>query len=103
RDAGRAELQQARDVARHSIAASRARVRGALVLDPPGQAVAMSDVIDAIHAAAPESAASGGLDGGVSLGGPEKGATGPSVALLGDLPTVSLRDGVKETIESFRG
>jgi len=34
---------------------------------------------------------------------PEKGDTGPFVALLGDLPTVSLRDGVKETIESFRG
>jgi UDP-glucuronate 4-epimerase len=100
---GRAELQHARDVARQFIAASRARVDGALVLDPPGQAVAMSDVIDAIHAAVPESAGSVGFDDVVSMGVPEKGDTAPFVALLGDLPTVSLRDGVNETIESFRG
>jgi UDP-glucuronate 4-epimerase len=100
---GRAELQHARDVARQFIAASRARVEGALVLDPPGQAVAMRDVIDAIHAAVPESAGSVGFDDVVSMGVPEKGDTAPFIALLGDLPTVSLRDGVTETIESFRG
>ena len=37
------------------------------------------------------------------VGVPEKGDTGPFVALLGDLPTMPLREGVAETIESFRG
>jgi UDP-glucuronate 4-epimerase len=100
---GRAELQHARDVARQFIAASRAQAQGAIVLDPPGQPVAMSDVIDAIHAAVPESVSSVGFDDVVSISVPEKGETGPFIALLGDLPTVSLRDGVNETIESFRG
>ena len=59
---GRAELQHARDVARQFIATSRTPVEGAIVLDPPGSPVAMSDVIDAIHAVVPESADSVGFD-----------------------------------------
>jgi nucleoside-diphosphate-sugar epimerase len=99
---GRAELQHARDVARQFIAASRAPVEGAVVLDPPGRAVAIADVVAAIHAAAPDSAATVGFDDIVSLGVPEQGDTAPFVALLGDLPTVTLEEGVAETIESFR-
>jgi nucleoside-diphosphate-sugar epimerase len=99
---GRAELQHARDVARQFIAASRAPVEDAIVLDPPGRPVAMSDVIDAIHAAVPESAAAVGFDDVVAIGVPEKGDSRAFIALLGDLPTVSLREGVAETIESFR-
>jgi UDP-glucuronate 4-epimerase len=99
---GRAELQHARDVARQFIAASRAVVEGAIVLDPPGRPVAMSEVIDAIHAAVPESVNSVGFDDVVPIGIPEKGDTTKFVALLGDLPTVPLREGVAETIESFR-
>ena len=63
----------------------------------------MSAVIDAINAAVPGSVDSVGFDDVVPIGVPEKGDTAPFVALLGDLPTVSLRDGVNETIESFRG
>jgi hypothetical protein len=36
------------------------------------------------------------------MGVPEQGDTAPFVALLGDLPTVPLREGVAETVESFR-
>lgn len=100
---GRAELQHARDVARQFIAASRARVDGALVLDPPGRPVAMAEVVDAIHAAAPGSQETIGFDDVVSFGVPEQGDTTTFVALLGELPTVPLQEGVAETIESFRG
>jgi UDP-glucuronate 4-epimerase len=100
---GRAELQHARDVARQFIAASRASVEGSIVLDPPGQPVAMAEVIAAIHAAVPESADAVGFDDVVSISVPEQGDTAPFIALLGDLPTVPLREGVAETIEGFRG
>ena len=99
---GRAELQHARDVARQFIAASRAQVEGSPVLDPPGQPVSMAEVVEAIHAAAPGSADTVGFDDVVSMGVPEQGDTAAFIALLGDLPTVPLREGVAETIESFR-
>jgi nucleoside-diphosphate-sugar epimerase len=100
---GRAEMQHARDVARQFIAAARAGVEGATVLDPPGQPTSMAEVVDAIMAAAPEAAGAVGFDDVVSIGVPEQGDTASFVALLGDLPTISLREGVAETIESFRG
>jgi UDP-glucuronate 4-epimerase len=99
---GRAELQHARDVARQFIAASRAGIEGNAVLDPPGRPVEMAEVVDAIHAAAPSSADTVGFDNVVSLGVPEQGDSTAFVALLGDLPTMPLREGVGETIESFR-
>jgi nucleoside-diphosphate-sugar epimerase len=100
---GRAELQHARDVARQFIAASRATVEGAVVLDPPGQPTSMAEVFDAILAAAPEAADKIGFDDIVGVGVPDKGDTASFVALLGELPTIPLREGVAETIESFRG
>jgi nucleoside-diphosphate-sugar epimerase len=99
---GRAELQHARDVARQFIAASRSRVEAAVILDPPGRPVAMAEVVDAIHAAAPASQETVGFDDVVLLGVPEQGNTASFIALLGDLPTMPLRQGVAETIESFR-
>ena len=100
---GRAELQHARDVARQFIAASRASVEGAAVLDPPGQPTSIAEVVDAIVEAVPESAGAVGFDDVVGVGVPEQGDTASFVELLGDLPTISLREGVAETIESFRG
>jgi UDP-glucuronate 4-epimerase len=100
---GRAELQHARDVARQFIAASRATVQGAAVLDPPGQPASIAEVVDAIVEAAPESAGAVGFDDVVGVGVPEQGDSASFVALLGELPTISLREGVAETIESFRG
>jgi UDP-glucuronate 4-epimerase len=100
---GRAELQHARDVARQFIATSRTPVEGAIVLDPPGSPVAMRDVIDAIHTVVPESASTVGFDDVVGVGVPEKGDSRPFVDLIGDLPTIPMREGVAETIESFRG
>jgi nucleoside-diphosphate-sugar epimerase len=100
---GRAEMQHARDVARQFIAASRARVEGATVLDPPGQPTSMAEVMDAILEAAPGAAGAVSFDDVVGVGVPEKGDTASFVALLGELPTIPLRDGVAETIESFRG
>jgi nucleoside-diphosphate-sugar epimerase len=99
---GRAELQHARDVARQFIAAARAPVEGAVVLDPPGQPTSMAEVLDAILAAAPEAEGAVGFDEVVSMGVPEQGDTASFVALLGELPTISLRAGVAETVESFR-
>jgi nucleoside-diphosphate-sugar epimerase len=100
---GRAEFQHARDVARQFIAASRATVAGALVLDPPGQPASIADVVDAIVQTAPEAAGMVGFDDVVGVGVPEQGDTASFVELLGDLPTIPLREGVAETIESFRG
>ena len=100
---GRAELQHARDVARQFIACSRASVEGALVLDPPGRPTSIAEVVDAIVEAAPEAAGTVGFDDIVSAGIPEQGDTTSFVQLLGELPTVPLREGVAETIESFRG
>jgi nucleoside-diphosphate-sugar epimerase len=100
---GRAELQHARDVARQFIACSRATVEGGLVLDPPGQPISIPEVIDAIVAAAPKAEGAVGFDDVVGVGVPEQGDTASFVALLGDLPTIPLREGVAETIESFRG
>jgi UDP-glucuronate 4-epimerase len=99
---GRAELQHARDVARQFIAASRATVAGAVVLDPPGRPVAMTEIVQAIHTAVPASAETVGFDDVVSMGVPEQGDTTAFVALLGELPTIPLEEGVAETIESFR-
>jgi nucleoside-diphosphate-sugar epimerase len=99
---GRAELQHARDVARQFIAASRATVHGAAVLDPPGRPASIAEVVEAIVEAAPESAGSVDFDDVVGVGVPEQGDTRAFVALLGDLPTIPLREGVAETIESFR-
>jgi nucleoside-diphosphate-sugar epimerase len=98
---GRAEFQHARDVARQFIAASRATVAGALVLDPPGQPASIADVVDAIVQTAPE--ADVGFDDVVGVGVPEQGDTASFIELLGDLPTIPLREGVAETIQSFRG
>jgi nucleoside-diphosphate-sugar epimerase len=100
---GRAELQHARDVARQFIAASRATVAGALVLDPPGQPASIAEVVEAIVQAAPEAEGAVGFDDVVGVGVPEQGDTASFVELLGDLPTIPLREGVAETIESFRG
>jgi nucleoside-diphosphate-sugar epimerase len=90
-------------VARQFIAASRATVEGAAVVDPPGQPISIAEVVDAIVEAAPESAGAVGFDDVVGVGVPEQGDTASFVALLGELPTISLREGVAETIESFRG
>jgi len=100
---GRAELQHARDVARQFIACSRATVQGALVLDPPGRPTSIAEVIEAIVAAAPAAEGKVDFDDVVGVGVPEQGDTASFVALLGDLPTIPLREGVAETIESFRG
>jgi nucleoside-diphosphate-sugar epimerase len=90
-------------VARQFIAAARAAAQGALVLDPPGQPASMAEVVDAIVAAAPDSAGAIGFDDVVGVGIPEQGDTSSFVALLGEFPTIPLREGVAETIESFRG
>jgi UDP-glucuronate 4-epimerase len=100
---GRAELQHARDVARQFIAAARATVEGAVVLDPPGQPASIAEVVDAIVAAAPSAAGAVGFDDVVGVGVPDQGDSSSFVALLGELPTIPLREGVAETIESFRG
>jgi hypothetical protein len=63
----------------------------------------MAEIMDAIYAVAPEASGAVGFDDVVGVGVPEQGDTASFVALLGDLPTIPLRDGVAETIASFRG
>ena len=54
--------------------------------------------------AAPEAAGSVGFDDVVvDRACPSRATRRSFVALLGDLPTIPLREGVAETIESFRG
>ena len=53
-------------------------------------------------AAAPEAKGAVDFEDVVGVGIPEQGDTASFVALLGDLPTIPLREGVAETIESFR-
>ena len=86
-------------VHRHLADAGRGRDRAR----PAGQPGCDERVIDAIHAVVPESADSVGFDDVVGVGVPDKGDSGPFVELIGDLPTIPLREGVTETIESFRG
>ena len=101
---GRAELQHARDVARQFIAAARAAVEGAVVLDPPGQPASMAEVVDAIVAAVPDSAGAVGFDDVVGVGIARAGRhDARSSRCSANCRRSPLREGVAETIESFRG
>jgi nucleoside-diphosphate-sugar epimerase len=93
---GRTELHYAPDVARAFIAAARSESTGARAYDFPGEPVAMSEVVAAIEAAAPEAAGLVTFDE-APLPFPE---TLPGERL--DAPTTPLQQAVHETIELFR-
>lgn len=97
---GRAQLQYAPDVAACFVAAARASVRGAHVLNTPGVHATVDEIVAAIERAAPGSAARITVDGAV-LPFPDDVDTRPFEQLVGEQLVTPLDDGVRATIEFF--
>jgi nucleoside-diphosphate-sugar epimerase len=98
---GRGDFQYADDVAKTFIACARARFEGAEIFNLRGSVAHMSEVVDAIEAAAPK--ARGTItyaDAALAL--PEEFDAAPLVELIGPLPYTPLRDAVAETVALFR-
>lgn len=98
---GSSQLQYARDVARAFVAASHSGYRGASVHNLPGPSVAISEVVAAIEAAAPEAAGSISFEER-ALPFPDEVDGGSFAELVPDFDVTALSDGVEETIERFR-
>lgn len=94
---GRTQLHYAPDVARAFVQAARTPPAGAEVYNLGGPAVHMRDVVAAIEAAVPEAAGTIAFDD-EPLPFPEQL---PAPWL--DAPLTSLGQGVRETVECFRG
>ena len=92
--AARTELHYAPDVARALVSAARSSADSAVVYDMPGEPVHMSDVVNAIKAAAPDADVT---HGDQALPFPDE-LPGPRF----DAPVTPLADGVAETIAHFR-
>jgi nucleoside-diphosphate-sugar epimerase len=98
---GTSHLQLARDVAAAFVAAARSSFRDAAVFNLGGSVIDMGQVVEAIAAAAPESA------GRITVGGPalpfppEVDHSGLEAA-IGPVPETPLDEGVASTIETFR-
>jgi nucleoside-diphosphate-sugar epimerase len=97
---GRAQLQYARDVAGHFLAAARATVAGAHVLNTPGVHATVDEVVAAIERAAPGSAAQITVDGGV-LPFPDEVDATAFAEVVGEPALTPLDEGVAETIAFF--
>jgi UDP-glucuronate 4-epimerase len=97
---GRAQLQYAPDVASCFVAAARASVVGAHVLNTPGVHATIEEIVGAIDRAAPGSAARIAVDGGL-LPFPEDVDASPFEQLVGRQPVTPLDDGVAATIGFF--
>jgi UDP-glucuronate 4-epimerase len=93
---GRTQLHYAPDIARAFVAVARGEPEGAAVFNLDGETVHMSEVVEAIEAAAPEAAGLIEFDD-VPLPFPERL---PEPTL--DFELTPLADGVRETIELFR-
>jgi nucleoside-diphosphate-sugar epimerase len=98
---GGAQLQHAQDVARAFIAASVSGYDGASVHSLPGPRVSIAEVVEAISAAAPESAGSITFED-VSLPFPEEVDSGSFGEIVPGFVTTPLAEGVRTTIERFR-
>ena len=99
---GTAQYDYAPDVGRAFVQASRAVPDGAGVFNFPGVVATMQDVVSAIEAAAPQAA------GRITwteqpLPFPPELETGGLEAAIGALPRTPLADGVRATVERFRG
>jgi nucleoside-diphosphate-sugar epimerase len=97
---GRAQLQYAPDVAAYFVAAARATVTGAHVLNTPGVHATVDEIVAAIDRAAPGSASRITTDGGV-LPFPEDVDASAFGELIGDQVVTPLDDGVAATIAFF--
>jgi nucleoside-diphosphate-sugar epimerase len=96
---GRTQFNYAPDVARAFITASRSDHRGALVANLPAPVVHMSEVVDAIAAAAPGTSTT---YEDVQLPFPEALEAVAFEEALGAFEPTSLEQGVRETVEHFR-
>ena len=98
---GRTLYQYAADVARTLIAASRSSLGGARVFNLGGSTADTSDWIAAIEDAVPDA---GGLLTAASATLPfPADIDHESLAVLGRLPVTPYEDGIRETVEIFRG
>jgi UDP-glucuronate 4-epimerase len=98
---GRSQLQYARDAAAAFVAAARAPFGGATVLNVPGVAASVDEIVAAIERAVP------GARGSISVTGPPlpfpaELDTSSFAAVVGELPVTPLDEGVAATIEHFR-
>jgi nucleoside-diphosphate-sugar epimerase len=101
---GRTQMHHAHhadDVAGAFVAAARADVEGAHVVNMPGGETDMAGVVAAIEAAAPEAAGRIDYDD-TALPFPPTLGTGAAERLLGPLPLTPLDAGVAATIDHFR-
>jgi nucleoside-diphosphate-sugar epimerase len=94
-------MQYVPDVAAAFVAAARASVDGATVVNVPGISALMEEIVGAIEQAAPEVA--GRIEfGGPPLPFPAELDSSAFARVVGDVPVTSLRDGVEATIRHFR-
>lgn len=98
---GRSQLQFASDAAAAFVAAARAPVEGATVLNLPGVTASMDEIVAAIERAVPEAASTIDVTGPPLPFPPELDASA-FASVVGDLPVTSLDDGVAATIGYFR-
>jgi UDP-glucuronate 4-epimerase len=98
---GVAQYDYAPDVGRAFALAARSAADGAQVANFPGVASAMTDVVEAIEAAAPQVAGRISWEEG-QLPFPESLQSGLLERLVGPLRHTSLRDGARLTIEHYR-
>jgi nucleoside-diphosphate-sugar epimerase len=98
---GTAIYNYTRDVARMTIAASRARVDGAHVFNTPGTVAHMRDVVGAIEAAVPEAAGAITFDD-VPLPLPSVLPADGLERVVGSVEVTPLAEAVAATIEHFR-
>jgi UDP-glucuronate 4-epimerase len=97
---GTFQLQYARDVARAFIAASRATVEGAEVMNVGGAVVDSQEVAAAIGSVVPEMADRITVSG-EPLPFPSMLSSDELKALIGPVETTVLKDGIAETIDRF--
>ena len=97
---GRSQLQYAGDVASDFIQASRSAASGAEVYNLAGSAPHMSEVVEAIEAAAPAARGTITYDD-VQLPFPPSVDAQPYVDAIGQPRRTPLAEGIAETIERF--
>ena len=98
---GTSQMQYAPDVAAAFVAAARADLTGATVLNVPGVTATMEEIVGAIELAAPDVAGRIEITGG-PLPFPPELESDDFGRLVGEVPATPLADGVAATIEHFR-
>jgi UDP-glucuronate 4-epimerase len=98
---GRCQLQYAADAARTFIAAARAEHDGAAVFNLGGPSSHMSDVVEAIEAAAPDVAGLVTFEDD-ELPFPDEMDAGGLEGVVGAIERTSLQEGTRLTIEHYR-